>query len=125
MLLHPAKQHNPALLIIEFGLTAFAVATAFAWPTAGSGLFTSIERPFARLAQRKGLCVVLVGLSMLAGRLAMLPLHPIPIPFVTDDFSFLLAADTFLHGRLTNPTPAMWVHFETIHVTMKPTYMSM
>jgi hypothetical protein len=30
-----------------------------------------------------------------------------------------------LHGRLTNPTPAMWTHFETIHVTMQPTYMSM
>jgi hypothetical protein len=125
MLLHPAKQHNPALLIIEFGLTAITAAMAFAWPAVGSGLFARIERPLARLAQRKGLCVVLVGLSMLVGRLAILPLHPIPIPFVTDDFSFLLAADTFLHGRLTNPTPAMWVHFETIHVTMKPTYMSM
>lgn len=42
-----------------------------------------------------------------------------------NDFSFLLAADTFSSGRLTNPTPAMWVHFETMHVTMKPTYMSM
>jgi hypothetical protein len=42
-----------------------------------------------------------------------------------NDFSFLLAADTFSSGRLTNPTPAMWVHFETMHITMKPTYMSM
>src|SRR6202035_141177 len=24
-----------------------------------------------------------------------------------------------------NPTPAMWTHFETIHVSMHPTYMSM
>ena len=30
-----------------------------------------------------------------------------------------------MHGRLTNPTPAMWTHFESIHIAMKPTYMSM
>jgi hypothetical protein len=45
--------------------------------------------------------------------------------FLPDDFSFLLAGDTFAHGRLTNPTPAMWTHFETIHITMQPTYQSM
>ena len=33
--------------------------------------------------------------------------------------------DTFAHGRLTNPTPAMWTHFETIHIAMNPTYQSM
>src|SRR6202035_3207752 len=32
---------------------------------------------------------------------------------------------TFAHGRLTNPTPAMWTHFETMHVSMTPTYSSM
>ena len=58
-------------------------------------------------------------------RLAMLPLVPIPLPFLPDDFSFLLASDTFASGRLTNPTPPMWVHFESIHITMNPTYISM
>ena len=64
-------------------------------------------------------------MSVLVLRLAMLPWFPIPLPFVPDDFSFLLGADTFAHGRLTNSTPVMWVHFETIHVDMVPTYMSM
>jgi len=118
-------QRNPDLLILEFGMTAIVFASAFAWPKAGAGWFAAIDRFFCRLALRKRLCIVLVGIGTVALRLAMLPLLPIPIPFVTDDFSFLLAADTFLHRRLTNPTPAMWVHFETIHVTMKPTYMSM
>jgi hypothetical protein len=118
-------ENNPALLIGECGLTAFTFAAAFAWPRLFSGWFARIERPFACLARRKGLSVVLVGASLIALRLAILPLFPIPLPFVTDDFSFLLAEDTFLHGRLTNLTPAMWVHFETIHVTMKPTYMTM
>ena len=37
----------------------------------------------------------------------------------------MLARDTFAHGKLANPTPPMWIHFETIHVDMRPTYMSM
>ncbi len=125
MLLPSSTKVNPSLLIVEFGLTAIAMAAAFTWPRLGAGWFTRIERPFARLARRKGLAVACVGLSVLLLRLAILPLYPIPIPFCPDDFSFLLAGDTFALGRLTNPTPAMWTHFESIHITMKPTYMSM
>ncbi len=77
------------------------------------------------MARRKGLAILSAGLSVLLLRAAILPFYPVPLPFSADDFSFLLAADTFLHGRLTNPTPTMWVSFETIHVTMKPTYMTM
>jgi len=102
-----------------------ATAVVLGWPRVGFSFFSRIERPLARLAQRRGLSVVLVGLASLLLRLALLPLCPIPYPFTTDDFSFLLAADTFAHGRLTNPTPAMWTHFESIHIAMQPTYMSM
>jgi hypothetical protein len=121
----PSDTSSPTLLILEFGLTAFTLVFSFAWPGIGEGFFRRVERWFGRLARRKGLAVLTVGASVLVVRLAILPLLPIPLPFTCDDFSFLLAADTFVHGRLTNPTPAMWMHFETIHVTMKPTYMTM
>ena len=106
-------------------MTAMAAASAFAFPRLGGAWFARMERMFARLAQRQGLAVAIVGLSVIVLRLAILPLFPVPLPFVPDDFSFLLACDTFVHGRLANPTPAMWTHFESIHITMQPTYQSM
>ncbi len=112
-------------MVLEGGLTAIAIALAFLSPRIGSWFFSPMERAFGRLARKQGLSVAVVGATAILLRLAMLPLFPIPHPFSPDDFSFLLASDTFASGRLTNPTPAMWVHFESIHITMKPTYMSM
>jgi len=125
MKLTSAATTSQTLLILEFGLTTLAFATSFAWPGIGGDLFRRAERRFGRLARRKGLAVATIGLSVIVLRLALLPLFPIPLPFVPDDFSFLLASDTFAHGHLTNPTPAMWTHFESIHITMVPTYQSM
>lgn len=113
------------MLAIEAVLSAITTALAFCCPRLGFTWFKHIEDLFGRLARRRSLSIVVVGLTAFLGRLALLPLCPIPKPFVQDDFSFLLAANTFASGRLTNPTPAMWIHFESIQIDMKPTYMSM
>jgi hypothetical protein len=125
MVLSSAPEHGASPLLIEASLTAIAIAVAFCWPRLASSWFSRIECAFGRLARRKRLSIAIVGFTALLLRLAILPLSPIPKPFMPNDFSFLLAADTFSSGRITNPTPVMGEHFETMHITMKPTYMSM
>jgi hypothetical protein len=125
MVVTPAPDTHPSLMLIEAAFTMIAFAIAFAMPRLGWKFFSSIENSFARLARKKTLSVILVGISALLIRLAILPICPIPLPFVQDDFSFLLAAKTFALGRLTNPTPPLWIHFESIQITLHPTYQSM
>lgn len=125
MFLSASSENRTTLLLAEGGLTAIAVAISLVLPRLGSSWFGSIERFFLRIARKPLLAVATVGFSALILRAAILPLFPAPLPSVPNDFSFLLAADTFAHGRLANPMPAMWTHFESIDITVRPTYMSM
>lgn len=125
MLASPSPEDKSTVLLAECALTALAVVISFFSPRLGSAWFARIERLFLRLARRPLLAVTSVGLSAILLRAAILPLFPVPLPSVPNDFSFLLAADTFAHGRLANPTPTLWTHFESIDITVQPTYMSM
>ena len=76
---------------------------------------------FSRNRLRAALVLFLLPIGV---RLAVLPKHPVPLPNIADEFSYLLASDTFAAGRLANPTHPHWKFFEYLHVFHTPVYAS-
>src|ERR1039457_5476906 len=83
----------------------FLLCLTFAWfaPRFGDRFFSAIERLGWRLAGRKTVAIVSLVLATIVIRLSLIWLIPPPVPRIEDEFSYLLAGDTYAHGRLTNP----------------------
>jgi hypothetical protein len=88
-------------------LLRYRIATSAAW-----------------LADRPRLAMAVLAILPVGLRLALLCQHPVPIPTVADDFSFLLLGDTLAHFRLANPVHPMHRFFESLFILQEPSYSS-
>ncbi|HXT19309.1 MAG TPA: hypothetical protein VN811_14010 [Thermoanaerobaculia bacterium] len=106
--------------ILELALTLLAALLVLWRPRRLEAWLRRGWRALAAVGPRRAVLASALG-ALLASAATMLWLG-FPVPFVTDEHGYLFTADTFAHGRLTNPTPRVPVAFEAIHVMVRPSY---
>ena len=111
--------------VTELALLLLVLVLAVAAPRVGGSFFVRIERAAASLLHNPGRQLLAIAVLAVLARAVFLPWLGPPVPIFEDEHSLMLQAQTFVEGRLVNPAPPFWEHFEAIHINVVPTYASM
>jgi hypothetical protein len=111
-------------LIFEIVTLIAIVLIALLAPPTKSTRLGRVRQWYRSLARRPRLAMLLIGATVLMVEATFAALVQKPIAANMDEFSYLLAGDTFAHGRLTNPPHSLWEHFESYNIIQQPTYQS-
>jgi len=74
-------------------------------------------------ANKKGLVVAFIIMYIMLFNVILFVIEK-PSAKMIDELSYVFQAKTFLEGRLVNPTPPQWEHFQTFFIVPKPYFVS-
>lgn len=109
---------------LEWGALLGAVAVA--WFASGplARLVRRMSGAFEQLHERPQSVVALAFVLGALGPFLFASAASWPVPRVHDEYSYLLAADTFASGQLCEPSPPCAEQLEAFHVVTRPVYAS-
>ncbi len=114
--------YAPAL--VELGFVAVALILIAAWPKAAARPLRSIDHRLSAIPTSLVGQILFIGTFAVLLRATFLPWLGAPVPLIHDEFSLLLQAQTYLEGRLANPSHELWDRFESFHINHIPAYAS-